>query len=316
MPWLSEKNTHAFDSLVRFEERDHKYFYTPTGEVVRKSMTAVLSPIFSHFDPLAVAKRYVPTWLKADGGDHPEKAHRYHHLCRARQLVEGETEEEVVNFMVSYWKSSGMDAAAEGTSVHRTLELFIQGELQPSPDEPLPPCVATYEDWKRSFYPNLEFEPWRTEFSMVLTTTVTTKSGLVATIPVLAGQIDLILRSKTTGKFVLIDWKNTHSRKGKIGRPNKRAFPPSAANSPFENFEATDFTKYSAQLEGYRYILLKMGYFEPGEIIGAFIVQVHSGLDRAHCIETADGLDESFDECVVKMMEAEELAAREEYDLA
>lgn len=318
MPWLKDVNPHPLDHVVVFAEENHRYTYTPTGERVRKSMTAVLKPIFDTFDAVEVARQWVPKWLKMDGGAVPENAHRYHHMCRGRQLVEGEDEEEIVQYMAKYWAANGLEAAAEGTKVHRDLELYVQGELPPpSTDEPPPQCVAGYIGWREWWYPGLKLEPWRVEFSMVLTTTVQTDAGAVE-IPVVSGQIDLVMRSRTTGKYILLDWKNTDvNKKGKIGQKKlargKRCFPDARAQAPFNDFDANDFSKYSAQLLGYKYMLEKGGYFAPGEIVGCYIVQVHRDLDRFHVIEAAEGLDDSFEECVDEMMTQECILAREEY---
>ena len=305
MPFLQDINPHPLDAILKFTEADHKYEFVPTGERVRKSMTGVLKPIFDTFDGAKIARSNVPKWLLNEES-------KYHQLCLYLRNVCNQKDEEITHTIATeHWPAIGNLAAVKGTAMHRTLELFVQNELPPSSTGAEPHCIAAYLGWREWFYPNMELVPWRVELSIVLTTEVDGVS-----IPVVAGQIDLVLKDKT-GRLWLVDWKSTDAnKKGKIGRASvggKRAFPNRKAAAPFNDFDADDFSKYSAQLLGYKYIMENGGYCERGQIAGVFIVQIHEALDKAHCIEAGEGLGDEFEEAVGAMMRREVLEAVHEY---
>ena len=304
MPFLHEINTHPLDAILQFTETDHRYEFVPTGQTVRKSMTGVLKPYFDTFDGAKIARSGVAKWLRND-------SNKYHQLCLYLKNVCEQTEDEIAHTIASeHWPAIGNLAAVNGTRMHRTLELLVQGELDPpSAGEEPPHCIAAYAGWRKKFYPDMELVPWRVELSIVLTTEV---NG--TTIPVVAGQIDLVLKDKN-GRFWLVDWKSTDARKkGKIGSSSgKRAFPSRKAAAPFEAFDSDDFSKYSAQLLGYKYMMEHGGYCERGQIAGAFIVQIHDALDEAHCIEAGEGLGDEFEDAVGFMMEREIEAAKRQH---
>lgn len=77
----------------------------------------------------------------------------------------------------------------------------------------------------------------------------------------IAGMIDLLMRHKTDGYLVIMDWKQNKA----ISTTNRwdNGFPP------ISHLEATDFNKYSLQLGVYRHLIQREGYFsndKTGEI--------------------------------------------------
>tara|TARA_Y100000389_G_C17435108_1_gene505014 strand:- start:951 stop:1874 length:924 start_codon:yes stop_codon:yes gene_type:complete len=300
MPLLSETNPHPKDGLTRFVEDGHRYFYEPTGERIRKSMTGILKPCFDTFDGIAVATRGVPKWLKDDNS-------KYWALCNHLKMVMGMSNEQIVEEVNKLWTANGLAAAAEGTKMHNDLELFIQDMLPPpSKDEPPPTACAAYIGMLEWFYPDQKLEPWRCEFPIVL---------VVDDVVVCCGTIDFIMRSRVTGKYYLLDWKHTNpKKKGLLGKrktgASRSSFPPDTAKGFFRDYEATDFNKYSAQLLGYRYMLESGGYFTRDEIAGCWIVQIHEDLDKANVVEVND--EEAFEDAVVMMMESEVADAKRE----
>ncbi len=300
MPLLAETNPHKYDGLLRFEDPGHRYYYTPTDSRVRKSMTGILKPFFETFDGKAVATRGLPKWIKDDTS-------KYWALCNYLKMVSGLSDEEAVAEVVKLWNAAGDQAAAEGTKMHEDLENFIQGLLPPpSKDEPPPTACAAYLGMLEWFYPELELEPWRCEFPIVL---------VIEEVVVCCGTVDFIMRSKKTGKYFILDWKHTNpKKKGLLGKrkagANKSFFPPDMAKGLFSEYEASDYNKYSAQLLGYKYMLTRGGYFQPEEIAGCWIVQIHEDLDKANVVEVND--DDDFRATVTQMMDTEVYDAQRE----
>lgn len=300
MPLLSTINTHPKDGLSRFEDPGHRYYYVPTGERIRKSMTGILKPFFDTFDSKAVALKQVPKWLKNED-------HKMWGLCNYLRMVTSLDNDAIADEIVKLWAATGQAAAAEGTAMHEELEKFIQCCLPPPSKDELPPTAcAAYLGMLEWFYPDQDLEPWRCEFPIVL---------VVDELVVACGTVDFIMRSKKTGKYWILDWKHTNpKKKGLLGKRKAGAvrsfFPPDMANGMFSNYEASDYNKYSAQLLGYRYMLERGGYFKREEIAGCFIVQIHEDLEKANVVEVND--DEAFEETVFQMMDNEVVAAQRE----
>lgn len=278
-PLLKDVNPHFHDNLIRFVDEGHKYFYLPTGQRIRKSMTGMLKPLFETFDGPAIALAGVPKWKR-------NEENKYHELCKYLSLVMEFDDKRAAAEINKMWVAFGNVAAGAGTEMHERLELYIQGRLPPpNPEEPAPMEVAAYIGWKESFYPEMKLEPWRCEFVCVL---------VVDGIPVVSGSIDLIMKDKN-GRYWLVDWKHTNpKKKGLLGKRKQEPlhWKQDKAKGPFAEYDADDYHKYSAQLLGYKYILTHGGY--DMEIAGCFIVQIHEDLPRANCVEVAE-LDDEVD---------------------
>jgi hypothetical protein len=300
MPLLSETNPHPKDGLVRFVDPGHRYYYEPTGTRVRKSMTGILKPFFETFDGKAVATRGLKKWSRDD-------TNKYWGLCNYLKMVGGLSDEQIVAEICKLWTATGDAAAAEGTKMHEDLEKFIQGLLPPPSKDELPPTAcAAYLGMLEWFYPDQQLEPWRCEFPIVMT---------VDEVVVACGTVDFIMKSKKTGKYWVLDWKHTNpKKKGLLGKrktgASKTFFPPDMAKGMFSQYESTDYNKYSAQLLGYKYMLINGGYFTRDEIAGCYIVQIHEDLDKANVVEVND--DDEFQDTVIRMMDAEVVEAKRE----
>lgn len=69
----------------------------------------------------------------------------------------------------------------------------------------------------------------------------------------ISGTIDLLMRDTNNGDIVILDWKQNES----ISRSNQW----DNCRRPLCHLEASDYTKYSLQLNLYRHILKREGYF-------------------------------------------------------
>jgi len=316
---LSEITPHALDSLLSFEEENHAYTYTPTGEKIRISMSGILKRCFpDDFDGAATAKKYFANWKRDD-------SHKYwslvNYLLLVKQLTRTEAEAEICKL----WQATGEQARNDGTGMHQVLEDYINGLWRPvpPPDGGLIPGkppheIVCYLGMLDTLYPEMELKPWRVEFKMVLTTTFEhcthDEIPYDVTTPVCAGTADLIMKDKL-GRYWILDWKRVDPKKrGKLGkRKASQMFPDPDALNFMASYPNNAFTKYSAQLLGFKYMFEKGGYLKEGEeVAGAFIVQIHPDLPEAHYIEAASGLDDDFEAQVYAFMDDEIARARGE----
>ena len=319
---LSDQNPHELDALLTFEEGEHAYTYTPTGERVRISMSGVLKRCFpDEFNGKAVAHKYFAAWTR-------DETSKYWGLCQYLTLVQKLDRSAAEAEICKLWSLNGEKARDDGTDMHATLEDYINGVWQPvpPPDGGLIPGkppheIVCYLGMLDSFYPDMELRPWRTELKMVVTETfehqVQDEVPYDVTIPVMCGTADLIMKDKL-GRYWILDWKRVDPKKGKLGKRKASGgsgsqFPDPDAVGFMAGYPNNAFTKYSAQLLGYKWMFEKGGYLKEGEeVAGAFIVQIHPDLPDAHVIEAGAGLDDGFEEMVVAMMEDEIVRARGE----
>ena len=302
MPLLSTLNPHPKDGEIQFYEEEHYYVHAATGLRFPTSMTGLLKPCFDTFDGAAIIARNYSKWRRDDTS-------KYHTLIRYLELVEEKDEGPIKNAIALLWQRTGTEAADKGTRMHKEIEDYMNGVLPPPSDKlPAPMGVAAYIGMTEWFYPEQKLEPWRVEFPVCLTTTL--PDGTV--IPVVAGLIDCLMRSKHDGRFWMLDWKRVDpKKKGLLGKKsvahgmwkNKEM-----ANAPFDQWEADSYHQYSAQQLGYRHMLIEGGYMKAEEFAGCFLVQMHDDLDTAHVVEVADMTDE-----VEQLFEASIRSVRTKY---
>ena len=106
-----------------------------------------------------------------------------------------------------------------------------------------------------------------------------------------AGTLDLLMKSKNTGKFALVDFKRTDpTPKYKNAPPNLLGVNGSNlaawAKYPLSDLEDSDFGKYTTQLAVLSKILRDKYGIDVGE--NTFLLQVHEALDVAHLVRTVD----------------------------
>ena len=298
MPVLDEIHPHPKDALLTFEDEGHRYTYVPLECAIRKSMTGLLKPRFDTFDGGAIVKRRFAGWLADD-------ENKYGPLTQYLMLVRGLEREDAEKEVLKLWSTKGDIAATAGTKMHRELELYWNDQLPvPTPSTPPPFGVVAFLGLLDWFNTDMELKAWRTEMLIVLT--ATDDEGIE--FPVVAGSIDLVMVDKH-GNFWLFDYKRTTPKKGLLGKRKAEAskfFRTEMAKPPFEDHPADDYTKYSCQILGYKYILEHGGYDLP--VVACNMVQLHPDLNgKAHVMQAAD-LSEEVD----AMMKLEiEIALRE-----
>lgn len=316
---LCDLNPHVLDKAIGFEAENHVYTLTATGEKIRISMSGILKRVFPEdFDAPAVTKKCFAGWKRDDTS-------KYWGLCNYLMLVQHLTRPEAELEIHKLWSITGEQARNDGTEMHQVLEDYINGQWKPTPppDGGLIPGkppheIACYLGMLDTLYPEMELKPWRTEFQMVVTHTFEHQTNdeipYDVTVPVCAGTADLIMKDKL-GRYWILDWKRVDpTKKGKLGkRKASQMFPDQEALGFMAAYPNNAFTKYSAQLIGYKWMLEKGGYLAEGEqVAGCFIVQIHPNLTDAHYIEAASGLDDDFEAQVYALMEDEIVRARGE----
>lgn len=315
---LSTKNPHPNDGRVTFKEEGHKYTHSESGRLVPKSQTGATGRFFETFDAKAVVDANFATWRA-------NKECKYWPLIHYIELVERKGEDGARKAIIQLWEANGQQASRAGTHMHEQIENYLNGLLVLpvlpgcSESAPAPMGVSMVQGFLKWFYPEQKLEPWRVEFSVCVEVPVDVLKGKnmeVAMLPAICGNIDAIFRSQKDGRYWIFDWKRVDPSKGLLGKQavgdagpgHKRRRSPDMATGFFQQWEASNFNKYSAQLHGYRWQLIEGGYFKPEEIAGCFLVQMHDLMPKAHVVEAADLQDE-----VDAAMRAEVDAAKESY---
>ena len=270
---LAARHPHARDKDLHFDEESHTYTWLVAPGVTERapiSVSTLLKPVFDDFDAHAVVVKLWKTWLRNED-------HKYHHLIDYLHHVRGLEEPQIADEMAKLWRQKGDLAAADGTAMHKTLELFINGMYVPTERELAaaggpPHELQAFLAMNDNHWPELQMRPYRTEFSMAWTDEATGR-------PLLAGQADYIAIDKH-GRFHLFDWKRTKPSKMVLGRKvadTGRIFKTKYAKEPFQAHIMDDYVKYSAQLHIYAFILREQYGID---CVSCHMVQIHPDLPR------------------------------------
>lgn len=279
---LATRFPHRLDDRVSFHELGHWYEHNETSFRVPKSQTEATGVYFDTFDPDAIVDRYYASWKS-------NKESKYWPLIHFLKLAQGKDDNAIKGAIKQLWRLNGLEACEAGTKMHREIEMHLEGL---SSKEFCSVHLPLLTQFLQSFKPEEDLEPWRVEFVVcveVEVEVIVDEKVTKVTRPAVAGSIDAIFRSKKDGRFWIIDWKRVDPRGGLIGNPvGKKHRSACMAKSPFDEWEASNYNKYSAQLLGYQWQLVAGGYMQREEIAGAFIVQMHEDLERVHVVQVAD----------------------------
>ena len=203
---LKDINPHPRDRYISFIEHDHIYNIEGMTESAI-SITTFIHTFFPKFDGELMAEKVISS-------NNPKYI--------------GMTKEEIVKL----WADQGQDAAHQGTEMHRLIEEYINGALQPFPDEPEFKYFMNF--WRHIL--SYRYIPFRTEW------VVYDEEYNIA------GCIDLVFKLPT-GEYAICDWK----RSKEIKKVNKYAkgFPP------LSHLDDCNLNHYALQLNCYRHILEK-----------------------------------------------------------
>lgn len=208
---LYHTHSHPRDQYVDFYEPTHTYTIKGSSKGII-SGTGFLHQFFPHFDAKGTIAKMMasPKWPSSP----------YY----------GMTAEAIEKM----WSDKGKAASEAGTAMHLAIEQFLNG----AHDVILPEVKETAEfRYFMNFWNDhgADLEPWRAEWS------VFSEDHL------LCGQIDMLFRRKSDGKFVIYDWKRsreikTHNDFGK-------------GLAPLDHLDDCNYWHYTLQLNVYRWIL-------------------------------------------------------------
>tara|TARA_Y100000748_G_scaffold249224_1_gene214118 strand:- start:45 stop:938 length:894 start_codon:yes stop_codon:yes gene_type:complete len=254
------------DGEITFLPGPHVYLVD--GRPVRKSVTGMLKPYWPEFNGAATVDKYLPRWRQ-------DEKSQYHGLIKYVALVHGGDDELCKAAILRLWDAQRNAAAEAGTAMHSDFQSIVEG--WPLGHDETHETKA-FRRWLAQFCRAQDCEPFRAEWLVVLQ-----RGG----VPIVAGQVDLVLKIKGREEYIGVDYKRSNPKVFQ-GRPqnllsaNQRAFAGECGTGPFEGIEATDFHKYSAQLNAYSRVAVD-GYgidFRDRMLL----LQIHPDLPEAHCV--------------------------------
>lgn len=219
---------HPSGLQIAFDETMHRYRVPSTGQTFI-SATTFIDRFFPKFDADKMALR-----------------------CAGKKKYVGMTADEVK----TSWADKGRTARDEGTNVHLYAEKlaeeivafgfdrkFLDERVNIKVEALSTRCALLFQQvW--SAYDLL----YNQNFQIIGVEKIIFSPELG-----IAGTIDLLMCDTNNNDVVVLDWKQNES----ISKAN----PWDNCRRPLCHLEATDYTKYSLQLNLYRYLLKREGYF-------------------------------------------------------
>ena len=223
---LAVKNAHPRDRLIVFQDEGHNYYIKGSSKGWT-SVTTVVHELFDHFNGPMVAWRMVrsPMFPSAP------KYEKYRELTVAE---DGSPlpDRQIVNNILESWKANGEEAAALGTRMHRSIELYYNGVSEEEENE-----TTEYKELFAAFARREEergLEPYRTEWM------------IFSEDHHICGSVDMIMVDTKTGKLYMRDWKRSKEIKSKGYRKGKAVL---------QHLQDCNEVHYCLQLNMYKYIL-------------------------------------------------------------
>ena len=257
-------NAHPRDEWVRFQEVDHKYFLVRSSgeEEFPISVSGVWSRNFTPFNATVTIDKYFRRWANTETS-------KYYALINGFK-EQGFCDEDIAGKIQSKWADAGELASAQGTRMHREIELALRGEPFDNNIEEL----EVFQEFVKSYLEPREWQIWRTEWS------VYDEEVMVA------GQIDAIFID-TSGRLHMMDWKRVRHELD----PNAGEMFQRYGTGLCEHLLDNHFNHYALQQNLYAAILrrkygltltsMNLVRIHP-EITGYEVIPVPSWPDLAH----------------------------------
>jgi ATP-dependent exoDNAse (exonuclease V) beta subunit len=214
-PWMTllHTNAHPRDAEIQFDEPTHIYTVQGSSKGII-SCTKFLHEFFGHFDSKGTIKKMMasPKWTESKW---------YKPGITAKEIEE-------------QWNANGREASGAGTAMHLAIEQFLNGS-----EHVILPHIKETAEWR--YFMNFwrehgaDLEPYRTEWE------VWSEDHK------LAGQIDMVYRRKSDGKFLIYDWKR--SKEIKTENKFQTGLPP------LQHLPDCNYWHYTLQLNVYRWFL-------------------------------------------------------------
>jgi hypothetical protein len=274
---LSKNNAHPRDRNIQFDPALHRYTITRDGVpgTAPVSVTSFSKDYFTPFNAAAVIEQRYEAWKCKTN-------HKYYPLIHS-VLSQGGTDDEAKKAIAQLWETTGDEASKAGTAMHERFEHVCNGMETVTNTKEDSKEIEMLIRWRREFQPEMGWEPYRTEW--MLWWEEPRLGGAI----LVAGTLDLLLRSSVTGQYALVDFKRTNPAPKYRGAPpfllgpcgNPR-FHPGYALPPINELENSKFGSYCMQLN----ILAKMLRDRYGVDVQdrMYLLQVHRDMDTAHCV--------------------------------
>ena len=214
-PWMTlvHKNAHSRDADIQFDEPTHVYTVKGSSKGII-SCTKFLHEFFGHFDAKGTIRKMMasPKWTESKW---------YKPGITAKEIEE-------------QWNANGREASGAGTAMHLAIEQFLNGS-----EHVILPHIKETTEWR--YFMNFwrehgaDLEPYRTEWE------VWSEDHK------LAGQIDMVYKRKSDGKFLIYDWKR--SKEIKTENKFQTGLPP------IQHLPDCNYWHYTLQLNVYRWFL-------------------------------------------------------------
>jgi hypothetical protein len=301
------------------EDSTHVYYIDNVP--LYNSVTKMLGRYWPKFDGPAVAAKYFAGWQS-------DRFSKHYSLIRYLTLFERLDAGACQKRIVQMWAKEGQLASQAGTAMHLDLQRIVEGADPPQGETRE---VTMFRAWLADFCDKYNLEPWRAEWVVYFTTPSVTllphqqnctrhsdSEDLLDCSdgneedppsdpcnnpeqssegrPVVAGQIDLVLKHRERDEYWCVDYKRKDPApkyKGGpaqlLGEPCGGAFDDACGSGPFAELPATDFAKYTAQLNAYGYIAATQYGVDFRDRM--CLLQIHPDLSSAHLarVERLDG---------------------------
>jgi len=274
---LSQMNAHPRDAHIGFDPVHHRYTVTRNGvpDEARVSVTSFSNPYFTHFDADSVIEDRYFIWKSRVNG-------KYYPLIHS-VLSRGGSDTEAKHAIAQSWEEKGVEASKAGTAMHERFEHVCNGAVLQSYIKGDDSEVGMLLRWLKEFQPEMGWEPYRTEWMLWWDEPRLNGAILVA------GTLDLLLYSRVTGQYALVDFKRTNPAPKYTGAPpfllgpcDNTSFHPGYALSPLTELENSKFGSYCMQLNILAKILRERYDIDvQGRM---YLLQVHCDMHTAHCV--------------------------------
>lgn len=270
---LKQRNPHPRDSNIVFHKRQHTYEIRRggTSELAAVSVTSLCKPYFTQFDARLVVDQHYETWKSRPNNKYYPMIHT--------ALQNGSNDADIKASIRDMWAVIGNEASSAGTYMHDRAEQVCNGIDSAEGDFEM----DILKTWLRDFQPEMRWKPYRTEW--MLWWDEPRLSGAI----LVAGTLDLLLRSETTGEYALVDFKRTNPHpKYEGGTPNllgpcpNTKYHPGYASSPLSEIEDSKYGAYCMQLNVLSKMLRERYNIDVGQHM--YLLQVHIDMEYSHCI--------------------------------
>ncbi len=240
--------TACHPSGSQIEFHPEPHDYLFNGEKLT-SVTTLVKKWFPQFDAMAVAKRKA----EREGGDH-------------------ET-------LIAEWARKRTEAADFGTKVHLMVDRILTEKNDRAADD------LASNAREKSYLAAIKESLIRIErgYEFVESEKIIFSPGMKV-----AGTLDLLLRSKSTGEYVIGDWKTNREIK-------YAGYRDEVGSGPCEQLANCNFIHYSLQASAYGVLLSDEGYIPPAESVRGVLMHLSEKNGRVVCdyIKTKDLTSES-----------------------